>query len=73
MWLKSPLMVPSLNKAGFDWKVLVTVNPPHVWDDAEPETLSYHMLVVEEAGTKTEVVIEGKEVAVIVAEAHGLM
>ena len=62
-----------MNEVGFVGKVLVTVNPPHVWANAEPETLSCHMLVVEEAGTKTEVVIEGKEVAVIVAEAHGLM
>jgi len=73
VWVKSPLMDASINEVGFVGKVLVTVKPPQVWDDAEPETLSYHTPVVYETGTKTEVVMAGNEVAVIVAVSQGLM
>jgi len=65
-------MVVVSNKAGFVGKVVVTVNPPQVWDDAEPETLSYHRAVDYEAVTKTEVVMAANEVAVIVAVRQGL-
>ena len=70
---KWPPLAASLNVLGLVGKVLVTVNGPQSYDDAEPETLSYHRPVEEEAGTSTEVVMEGKEVAVIVAEGQGLM
>ncbi len=62
-----------LNVPGAVGKVGVTVNGPQSYDDAEPETLSYHRSVEEEAGTRIEVVIEGNEVAVIVAEGQGLI
>ena len=65
-------MDASINEVGFVGKVLVTVKPPQVWDDAEPETLSYHRAVVYEPVTKTEVVRAPKGVAVIVAVEHGL-
>ena len=70
---KWPLLTAMLNVLGAVGKVLVTVNGPQSYDDAEPETLSYHRPVEEEAGTSTEVVMEGKEVAVIVAEGQGFM
>ena len=70
---KWPLLAAMLNVLGLVGKVLVTVNGPQSYDDAEPETLSYHRPVEEEAGTRTEVVMEGKEVAVIVAEGQGFM
>ena len=54
-------------------KVVVTVNGPQSYDDAELETLSYHRPVEEESGTRIEVVMEGKEVAVIVAVGQGFM
>ena len=68
---KWPLLAAMLNVLGLVGKVLVTVNGPQSYDDAEPETLSYHRPVEEVAGTGTEVVMEGKEVAVIVADGQG--
>ena len=62
-----------LNVPGAVGKVIVTANGPQSYEDAEPETLSYHRPVEEEAGTKTAVVMEGNEVAVIVAEGQGLL
>ena len=67
------LIVAELNVPGAVGKVLVTVNGPQSCDDAEPETLSCHRPVEEEAGTRIEVVMEGKEVAVIVAAEQGFM
>ena len=63
----------STNVLGAVGKVRDTPNGPQSVDDAEPETLSYHRPVEEEAGTRIEVVIEGNEVAVIVAEGQGSM
>jgi hypothetical protein len=62
--------VAELNVPGVVGKVTDTVNGPQSYDDAEPEKLSYHRAVSEEAGTKTEVVMEGNAVAVIVAVAQ---
>jgi len=60
--VKSPPIVASLNVAGFDvGKVLVTENSPQSYYDAEPDTLSYHFPLVEEAGTKTEVSMRSNE------------
>ena len=50
---KWPLLASSLNVLGLAGKVLVTVNGPQSYDDAEPETLSYHRPVEEEAGAYT--------------------
>ena len=62
----------STKVTGFVGNVLVTVNPPQVWSDAEPETLSYQRAAVEDEVASTEVVMEGWAVAVIVADKQGL-
>ena len=71
--VKSPLIVAALKVSGFLGKVTCTENYPQIWEDVELETLSYHRAVEEERGTRTEVVMEGNEVAVIVAEEQGSM
>jgi hypothetical protein len=71
--VKWPLIASMLNVLGLVGKVIVTVNGPQSYDDAELETLSYHRPVEEESGTRIEVVMEGKEVAVIVAVGQGFM
>ena len=70
--VKSPLIDVESKEGGFVGNVSVTVKSPQIWDDAEPETLSYQRPVKDEAGTKTDVVMEGNAVAVIVAVEQGL-
>ena len=50
---------PESKCGGAVGKVIVTVKAPQSCWDAEPETLSYQSAAEEEAGTSTEVVIEG--------------
>ena len=73
VYVKSVFIVAVTKEVGAVGNDIVTVNPPHFWEDAEPDTLSYQSAAVDDLETKTEVVIDGKEAPVIVAERHGLM
>ena len=71
--VKSPPIVAELNVAGYVWKVIYGPKKPQSYYAAEPDTLSYHFPLVEEAGTKTEVVMSSNCGTVIVAVKQGLM
>ena len=71
--VKSPPIVNSSNVPGFVGKVIRAEKSPQSFYAAEPDTLSYHFPLVEEAGTKTEVVMSSNCGTVIVAVKQGLM
>ncbi len=73
VYVKSALMVAETNEVGAVGKVIATVKAPQSCWDTEPETLSYQSAAEEEAGTKTDVEMEGNEAAVIVAVEQGLV
>ena len=70
--LKSVPIVASTYNGGETVFVTSTSKSPHYLVAVdEPEKLSYHMLTELVTGTKRDVVIAGKEFAIIVAWEHG--
>ena len=69
--LKSLAIFSASKESGAKINSFETEKSPHFFTDAEPETLSYQLGVVEEASVLTEVVIAGGGLPKMVAVSQG--